>query len=182
MRPRCLPISAAAARCWLNSSRFSCSPKSTFSATNEPLPCLVTITPSRSSSRYARFTVITLTRVSTASALIDGSSCPGFQSPIATRMPDLLDDLQVHRAPAAWEIVRSLCISLCTVYTARRGRKARTESRPANQGRRGPQAIRGPAASIYTVDPPGWNRRPASWGWLPGQQSSRAQRPRVGAC
>ena len=42
---------AAAARCSSSSSRRSCVLRSALSATNEPLPWRVTITPSRSSSR-----------------------------------------------------------------------------------------------------------------------------------
>src|SRR5215472_10790936 len=83
-------------------------------ATKQPLPWRVTITPSRSSSRYARFTVITLTPISAANCRIDGIACPMPQSPIAMRC---FICSMIWRYIGRLSVCEMTNICTCTVYT-----------------------------------------------------------------
>src|SRR6267154_1572482 len=85
LRPSSAAIRVACSRCCSNSCSRSFAPRPGVEATCEPLPCCVMIMPTRSSSKYARFTVITLTCRSTASWRIEGIACPSAQSPTEIR-------------------------------------------------------------------------------------------------
>src|SRR3954470_7919318 len=66
--------------------------------------------PSRSSSRYARLTVMTLTWVEIARARMEGISCPGGHSPMATRRLICSMIWRYIGRRSAWEMVTGLCI------------------------------------------------------------------------
>ena len=151
-----------------------------------PLPCRVTITPSRSSSRYARFTVITLTATDRQRPdrreLVPRLPVPDRER---CRICSMICRYMGRRS--ACEIVSSLCMSLCTVYTAIHA-SARAERVEPRKPR--PAAARryGPPGPVYTVGRPVGIGARLRGGGSPGQQSGRAQRPRVleraslGAC
>src|SRR5690606_18277425 len=117
--PSSRAIAAAASRCSSSSRRRRSRPSSRLLATNVPRPWRVTSTPSRSSSRKARFTVITLTFVAAASARIDGISWPGCQSPTAIRRRICSMSWRYIGLGSAWDMVSILCISRYTVCTER---------------------------------------------------------------